>query len=84
MKISDFAILTGKSTDELTLAVKDAIKEGWEPMEGGFQVEYLDQTAANYVCAMIKPAPTRITSARSTSGRVKKSSPAKKKTKAKK
>lgn len=58
-KITDFEILTAKTTDELTALVKARIADGWEPMEAGFHVEYLDQTAANYVFAMIKTAPER-------------------------
>ncbi len=67
-KISDFQILTGRTTDELTVAVKAALSDGWEPLEGGFQVEDIDQTAANYVMAMVKlpEAATRKTATRKT------------------
>jgi hypothetical protein len=46
-KLVDFLILSGRTTDEPTTAVKDAIKDGWEPMDNGFQVEYLDKNASN-------------------------------------
>lgn len=84
MKIVDFMILSGKTTEELTAAVRSAIKEGWEPLDSGFQVEYLDQTAANYVMAMVKLKSVRVTTAKPTGGRTRNNSSSKKKTKAKK
>jgi hypothetical protein len=59
----DFRILTSKTPSEMETLVKAQLAEGWEILEGGFHLEYLDQTATNYVCALVKPAtvaPTNV------------------------